>query len=309
MNHSNSSDCANCHTNALRPNWNPYFFWQGAYGSEEDSYIVGGKEEVEIQKLLPTLSRRLRYRRLIEPEAIFKPDYIIEGATSRIDAQSKVRKLSAEPNRALLALLAQVNIDRISKHLIRQKNYDRDRFLIASILSGCVIDSEGKPKSEWFSRIRSKDQRLAALLKVDSETVKLLGGFSEMTRAGYIGALAYVNKTLRLEMDIDIEELGTFFYGKEMEAFPEYKEVNAVVNYFNDGTPDYSPMVVLRGLAFQDEAFKGLEQFACSDDLKIEMVGREIKSYTFCGLAYDDDRGFTSAGQDDTCAQLISRWQ
>src|SRR6185437_6187722 len=51
----NPSRCQDCHQRDIRPNWDPYFFWTGFYGSEDDdafSTVTHSPEQAHFAEFL-----------------------------------------------------------------------------------------------------------------------------------------------------------------------------------------------------------------------------------------------------------------
>ena len=58
--------CATCHQNDIRPNWEPYFHWVGAYGSEDDNTNA---REPNIDGRLSTGSEHEHFVQFVEKQA------------------------------------------------------------------------------------------------------------------------------------------------------------------------------------------------------------------------------------------------
>jgi hypothetical protein len=308
---SDSSACAGCHTNALRPNWDPYFFWEGAYGSEDDSYTENGDELREVKKLIPKLgpkSTTPRYRHLLNVEKILGPTTLSNGI-SRLDSQSKLLMMASKPNMSLLLLLAQQNTTRVAKLLMNASNYKRDKFLIAATLAGCVVsfDSGENLLTESGRTMAQKDVRIQMLNKANPAVFESFGGPLEVVKGGNLGWLAYVDRQLGLGMKIDLDEMGMHQNGKALESAARGRGSESITAYFNDGSGDYTPMILLRGLAALDPDFNGLAAYACQDGPnQADLKGKKVKGYSYCS---SDSSGRSIDAKTKVCGEILKRWR
>lgn len=60
----NPSTCTQCHTNSLRPNWDPYVLWPGVFGSLDDEILVGSKEDTLFRNFIVNSRSNGRYAQL-----------------------------------------------------------------------------------------------------------------------------------------------------------------------------------------------------------------------------------------------------
>lgn len=137
----NPTKCIKCHTHNtndeqyMRPNWQPFFRWQGALGSNDD--VLGlpseeGKKELELyremQKSFPT-KKRYRFLNINN----FVQDF--NGPT-----------LSGHANSALTSVLTQLNYERIVTRLMDKNFYPYFKYAIY-----------GANSCEKYGRARDRD--------------------------------------------------------------------------------------------------------------------------------------------------------
>ena len=308
---SDSSECAGCHTSAMRPNWDPYFFWEGAYGSEDDSYAENGDELREVKKLIPKWgpeSTTPRYRHLLNVEKILAPTTSSNGI-SRLDGQSNLLMMASKPNMSFLLLLTQQNTTRIAKLIMNAPNYKRDKFLVAATLAGCIVsfDSGENLLTESGRTMVQKDARIQKLDKSNPAVFESFGGPVEVVKGGNLGWLAYIDRQLGLGMNIDLDEMGMHQNGKALESAARGRRSEHITAYFNDGSGDYTPMILLRGLASMDPDFKGLEDYACQDGSnQAALNGLQVRGYSYCR---SDSSGRSIDAKTEVCGEILKRWR
>lgn len=122
----NPDSCTGCHTKELRPNWEPYAYWPGAYNDLEDMSASEKKAYGEFVK-----------HRKADPLYSVLPG--LEGHYDR-------RVGSADPNTRLSAKLAVRNFQRIARQIAKNPSYESLRYaLVAAQIPGCwTADAEGK---------------------------------------------------------------------------------------------------------------------------------------------------------------------
>lgn len=139
----NPSECKSCHTKDLRPNWDVYSLWPGAYGSDDDSVYSQSLEiskrevnQLEVDGLkvfLRGVDAKPRYRHLDNPLQYFaeKPKlgvYAGGGADSRMNGR---------PNENFGMALQNLNSERIWEKLKMAKDYEKRKFFFAGVIREC----------------------------------------------------------------------------------------------------------------------------------------------------------------------------
>lgn len=107
----NPASCAGCHTSSLRPNWESYPLWPGAYGANES---LKGDEKKKYDAFVAKAGSNPLYKSL--PGL---PDHYASGR-------------GAEPNTRFTATLASRNFLRIAEQIRKLPNYPVLRYAIAA---------------------------------------------------------------------------------------------------------------------------------------------------------------------------------
>jgi hypothetical protein len=177
----NPSKCLQCHQSAFRenvdprPNWEPYAFWPGAYGSfdgrfhkEDPGYLArysvqyaqlvkhdeqlsrvilsSPQEPVEFAKFYANKNQHPRYKYLLEPDMSDTPKYNPREVQAVLDFTSRVGML---------------NFKRISRLMRETPHYDRYKYAAFSSLI-CTDDStleRALPKSLFDFHIENTKKR------------------------------------------------------------------------------------------------------------------------------------------------------
>ncbi len=311
---SETDNCSSCHTEKLRPNWEPYFFWPGAYGSEDDSYIKGGQEEKNITEFLQTGMKTTPYAFFPEAKTTFTLSKLGNG-NSRIDGKSETIRLNGMPNTMLLNLLVEQNIDRGAKLLTKTESYQKNKYLIAATVAGCIFQpSESGFGSPYVSEYAKKDARVVDAVKVKDQYAKVASVLNakKVFKSGNIGWLTYIDALFDLNLKITADEFSLSFKENalaisdtKLESFP-----------FNDGTVDYSSMMVAVGLSKLDNEFKNLARFACRDG-NTAFIGTHVQTgWTYCRKDpaagkndIADNNDDESWGKRGLCLELAKNWK
>ena len=145
----NPKTCTNCHGNPLRPNWDPYAYWPGAY-DELESWTE--EEQAQYADFLRMSGRSDRYRRLP----------FLANHFDRIDHQGFLDR----PNVRLSNQLAVRNFERLAFNLKQRNDWDRIKFAIAAAsIRNCVsVSPTGEATLSFLPANSAKRRRVEALL-------------------------------------------------------------------------------------------------------------------------------------------------
>ncbi len=299
----NPPECLECHGLPPRPIWEPYPIWPGAFGEEEDSVGKGSEEKAAIEAFVANYMKRDRYRYLVNVKEHYGK-YMVEYP-SRVRKGAWMLSFGQNPNAAFTSLLFKHNIKRIAKTLYNQKTFERNKFLAASILSGCGLfgysgDNKYSPEvsllSEEFDLIEKRDSRLTTLRKTVAQIdpVKLGKGSSLHTLLQTAaGRLKYANDLLKLGIDIDLKNWSTSFTGTSpTQMIPQF------VPDFHTGTIDLSSLIVATSFEDLDPDFSGLKNFVCEVTNSASILnGAPVKLQSFC-----------ENGHSAVCKAIGERW-
>lgn len=310
----NPRACVACHQSDPRPNWEPYFAWPGAYGSEDDSVLEGSQEWNGLRAFLDVYAQKPRYRHLVGLENRYVPG---AKAPSRLLQGQELEVFFMQPNQVLMSKLFKLNVQRLGRILFEQAAYSRSKFLIASVLTGCLPtfrDEEPNPSvpEEEYARLRALDPRLAVLQEPTFDPSSAPAIFKDSVfLAGYAGRLYQANRLLDLGLKINLANWSTSFFGSKIESLG-----GAAASPFNDGSSglDVSRLIVGTALAKIDPDFVGLDAFIC-DDRSVQINGTLTYTQKFCpDLAarraeLEAQYGFYKAdGQAMSCQIIARRW-
>lgn len=120
LSEANPMKCMGCHMGPdLRPNWESYGQWPGAYGGDADHLagdLVEGEDRQKLQEFLSTAHTRPRYRHLLN---------LVEGY------ESNGARDRQEHNTDLTRRLFALNLQKISDRLRQMPDYEQLKYPIA----------------------------------------------------------------------------------------------------------------------------------------------------------------------------------
>jgi len=127
--------CQNCHGSDLRPNWEPYDAWPGAYGSVHDKMAYKTHENQFFSDFLAGYKKEPRFLSL--PER-----FIMKQETFGGDPTYYTVSRGVGLNSTFSLLVSFANRERIAKAMIQSSNHSRYRNAITSALLGCPESPE-----------------------------------------------------------------------------------------------------------------------------------------------------------------------
>lgn len=278
----NAKVCTTCHSEPMRPNWEPYFVWPGAYGSEDDGLSVGSEELQNWQSFLTRAQSLPRYRHLADSlaenrkslDSLLNAKVTIE---SRLGNKPLVPNGASRPNNTLLRLLSETNIPRIARQLFQDRAYQKNKYLVAAILGGCLLEYGDELPQQVDPAFVARDKRLANIKPANDPLFASTKAY--LSRANQ---LEYFNTKLKLGMQVDADNWSLNFTGDGIETGSS-RDDQAVTAPFNNGNGDYSSMVLFAGLSALDPDFKDFEVFVCDGD-QYQFNGT---TYSTRGTCYD----------------------
>jgi mono/diheme cytochrome c family protein len=147
----NPQKCLACHGADLRPNWNTYSFWEGAYGSNDSRLSRPGKnrtydptEYLEIQKFVTTYRTHPRYKHLEKLEDMSRPE---NGSIPTVESDSD--RMKSKNLEALTALTTRLNNRRFRRILEQKPQFSKFKYSILALLS-CDLKSFKKSLPEGY---------------------------------------------------------------------------------------------------------------------------------------------------------------
>ena len=109
-------------------------------------------------------------------------------------------------------------------------------------------------------------------------------------------------------MRIDLKEWGLSLSPEVLEKFPVLKNTNTVTSAFNDGSVDYSPMIVADGLAKIDPDLSTLQAYSCrvasDNDNVAEIIDDQFVGSAYCGSGRENK----DLTQVKACEKLLEIW-
>lgn len=127
--------CQNCHGSDLRPNWEPYDAWPGAYGSIHDKMAYKTHENRLFSDFLASYKKESRFLSL--PERFTMKQETFGGDPTYYTVSRGVGL-----NSTFSLLVSFANRERIAKAMIQSSNHSRYRNAITSALLGCPESPE-----------------------------------------------------------------------------------------------------------------------------------------------------------------------
>ncbi len=130
---SNPSSCKNCHGSSLRPNWEPYDLWPGAYGTLHDTIKQKSQENAQFSNFLNLLKNsKLAHRYSALPDAFFLTQKTAAGSSNYYTASR-----GTGLNSTMSILTSFANRERIARLIIESPLHDSYRYAITAALIGC----------------------------------------------------------------------------------------------------------------------------------------------------------------------------
>jgi hypothetical protein len=245
----NPARCLGCHSNPARPNWEPYFSWPGAFGSEDDGIIRDAQEESKLREFLNGYGGKLRYRKLKNLDKRFT---LTAGRTpSRLEVGKSLNMLTTRPNLSFLILLSNLNMLRIANEIRSLPNYQSDKYFIASLISGCLLKLSEKGlvvRDDAYQKLKGIEPRLEQFKTADPNSLK-----PELVFAGAAGHLKYVNDKLMLGYQINFSSWSMNFFGDQTKELGIFLK-----GFFNDASTDSIQGLVAEKLSGLDPDFASL---------------------------------------------------
>jgi len=154
----NPIDCFGCHSSDLRPNWDPYSIWVGAYFGNDDEAETTEEERRNIKTFLETAPDRPRYQHLVASYSDYLPP---EDDTFRT---------RIEHNSTFTARISALNFKRTARILRARPNYKHYKYaILGSALCFMTTQTDFYPapvKQTFEGLIWESDMRnLPVLLK------------------------------------------------------------------------------------------------------------------------------------------------
>lgn len=159
----NPEKCKDCHHKESRPNWDPYSFWTGAYGSisggGEDKIKRGTPEDLGYQLFLKNQKNKGRYKYL--PML----SLAIDGRTQGPDSYLTANGATYDGNAFLTGALNYLNIIRISNSVLKKEGSDKFRYALQALALRCEnIDG-------FFPTHLKKNGKSLELLRAETEEI------------------------------------------------------------------------------------------------------------------------------------------
>jgi hypothetical protein len=127
---SNPEVCAACHRSALRPNWEAYSFWPGAYGAQDDSLAATSGEREHFQEFEQSARAHARYSMLPNLADNYDPD----PSNRAIQVfGAPVFRTKAAANSALSQAMALHHAKRIASRLRQRPSYSEQKYMIVGL--------------------------------------------------------------------------------------------------------------------------------------------------------------------------------
>jgi hypothetical protein len=150
----NPSRCTRCHGEPLRPNWEPYLLWPGAYG-ERDGVL--GRDAEDFDRFVAKAAQSPLYRRLPE---------LAEHYTLQDE--------SFDPNTRFTLTVTKRNLERVAAELAGSPAFPSLKYAMAAAVAGCGKVSGDRPSLDFLPAgtvLRSRaEELLAAKLKAGRAT-------------------------------------------------------------------------------------------------------------------------------------------
>lgn len=178
--------CKSCHESDLRPNWEAYPVWPGAYGSVHIGENKTFDEREALEDFIDHETQFGRYKHLVEVDTRY-PESDLAG-----------------PNRSFTKSLARLNFKRVRRLLRSTPDYERYKYGLLGAINNCKIETF------YPDRIHARmDQPLAHYItdsqrieKRISERQKEFGASGNtFYRHEHVGKLRYLVEGRGISMD------------------------------------------------------------------------------------------------------------
>lgn len=141
--HKNPASCLKCHGTDVRPNWNGYSFWRGAYGSNDSRLTMpthDGPSDLteynEIQKLKATYQTHPRYKWLED----FDKMTVLQDDSIPSDKQKVSARMKAHSISQFTDLVMQMNNERFTRIIRTSAAFKHFQYALLTLMS-CSMDS------------------------------------------------------------------------------------------------------------------------------------------------------------------------
>lgn len=153
----NPKTCLSCHGTDLRPNWNGYSFWEGAYGSHDSKLArpvgyssIDPTEYREIQKFKKTASDHPRYKFL---ESLEETTTLENDTIPSQDDHDSVRMKSKSLGN-LTESIMEMNNQRFQRVLRKDPRFDSFKFSVLALLSCSMDDFKASLPAEYSLSVK-----------------------------------------------------------------------------------------------------------------------------------------------------------
>ncbi len=232
-------NCAGCHGHDLRPNWEPYDAWPGAYGSVHDKMAAGTHENGLFSKFLDRMKSDLRFGSL--PENFLVQQSNFGGSTTYYTASR-----GTGSNSTFSLMVSFANRERLTRIMVESPDFASYRSAVTSALLGCPES----PEETLPAALKKNHPRSFA--SVLDETQKLIARDHDrrVRRTAFLQQIKDDEETMEtFRMDVDrfglrdrettrVAKLRYLFENREVNSIPMDRWTNSVFRdsyQFNDG--------------------------------------------------------------------------